>query len=159
MMRLFKWAMLVIFLMVPTNSYAKNQDPFNVIQEMFAAFSAFDFVAIRDAGTEDFHLLEAGVIWDMDDLVGAFKGGNEALQRRNYFNVIKVVEQGDLVWISYWNRAVYINVGGDEGSRSWLESAILVKVEGMWKIQMLHSTRLRDDQTIPEDIKMIEYVN
>jgi hypothetical protein len=35
----------------------------------------------------------------------------------------------------------------------------MVKKKGIWKIQMLHSTRLQEKQSIPEDVELIEYVN
>jgi hypothetical protein len=44
-----------------------------------------------------------------------------------------------MAWVSYWNKATFNN-GQEESVVAWLESAVMIKVDSEWKIQMLHST-------------------
>ena len=48
---------------------------------------------------------------------------------------------GDMAWIAYVDKG---NVGDARGSvaQQWLESAVLTKQSGAWKLVSLHSTRV-----------------
>ena len=134
-----------------------NKTPFNTVQEVFAALSVYDLDKIKSHSTEDFQLLEVGEVWDFDVIENIFKSSKPPIQRRNWFSVIKEENFGDVVWISYWNRAEYTREEG-KSERAWLESAVLVKQAGEWKLQMLHSTRIEPEQ-LPKDIQMQEYIS
>jgi hypothetical protein len=44
-----------------------------------------------------------------------------------------------------------------EGQAYWLESAVLIKTNSKWRIQMLHSTRIEEER-FPKDIVMTEFI-
>lgn len=118
--------------------------------------SAFNDSKMKGVVTEDFQLLEAGEVWDINMLITAMKPNGDTYKRRNYFSIINVVSKKDVVWVSYWNKAT-ITMQSKNSERSWLESAVLVKEEDNWKIQLLHSTRV-PSKKIPTDVEFIEYV-
>lgn len=155
-MQLFK--SLIIFLMVTTPSYAQDM-PFRVVQELFSAMSAVDHKKMQASATDDFQLLEAGEDWNMQDLIEVIKPSD--YHRRNYFHLINSRVYGDIAWVSYWNKATFTkkdHKGHSEEAVAWLESAVLVKQNSQWKIQMLHSTRIKAEQ-IPTDLTLSEYTN
>lgn len=157
-MRITQTALLILLLLISPPVLASEPAPFNVVQRLFAAMSANDEQAMKDTGTHDFHLLEVGEVWDMADLIVGIKRGKGKFHRRNYFKVIRTVSHNDIIWVSYWNKADFTFTSGNRNSRAWLESAVLVKINGDWKIQMLHSTRM-DHKPIPKDVMLEEYIN
>ena len=60
-----------------------------------------------------------------------------------------------MAWVSYWNKAKFVK-GDEEFLMGWLESAVLVKENSQWRIQMLHSTRIKLDK-FPKNIAMTEF--
>ncbi|MGY8985286.1 MAG: DUF4440 domain-containing protein [Sphingomonadales bacterium] len=157
-MRFIQVVIFSIIFMIHSNSLARDHEAFGVVQEFFGAMSSNSFEKMKGFLTPDFHLLEAGEVWDKEVLVNSFARGDAGIQRRNFFSLIKIKDNNSSVWISYWNKAI-LAIGDKVRTVRWLESAIMVKKKGIWKIQMLHSTRLQEKQSIPEDVELIEYVN
>jgi hypothetical protein len=60
-----------------------------------------------------------------------------------------------MAWVSYWNKATFNN-GQEESAVAWLESAVMIKMGSEWKIQMLHSTRIKAE-SISKHILLTEY--
>jgi len=147
---------LILCVLFFSVSQAAEKLPFNSVQSLFAAMSAFDDFKMKAVVTEDFQLLEAGEVWDIDMLIMAIKPNGALYKRRNYFSIINVVTKTDVVWISYWNKATF-SMQNKNREASWLESAVLVKEKDNWKIQLLHSTKVSSNN-IPADVELIEYV-
>lgn len=145
---------LILTLSVSVNSLA-NEAVFRPVEALFSAMSAADHLKMKAVVTDDFQLLEAGEDWSLTDLINVVKPSE--YKRRNYFSVIKTKVYGDVAWVSYWNKATFNN-GKEESTVAWLESAVMVKVAGQWKMQMLHSTRIKAE-SIPKDILLSEYVD
>lgn len=158
-MFLFRNGIVILLLMISPNVSANEPSAFTAVQRLFAAMSAFDYPQMKAIGTNDFHLLENGEVWDMDDLVTAVKPAGDKYVRRNYFSVIRTVTSQDSVWISYWNRADFPKPDGKVNSVTWLESAVMVNVNTEWKIQMMHSTRLAHPEKLSTDIIFEEYTD
>lgn len=155
MIRLQK-LLLILCVLFFNVSQAAEKSPFNSVQNLFAAMSAFDDSKMKAVITEDFQLLEAGEVWNIDMLIQAIKPNGNIYKRRNYFSLINVVSKKDVVWISYWNQATF-SMQNKSREISWLESAVLVKEKDNWKIQLLHSTKV-SSKNIPTDVEFIEYV-
>lgn len=161
-MQTLKHVFLITLLTLSLPSLAHSNNPFRVVQDWFAATSAFDEKGVRSAATKDFHLLENGHIWDMDKLASGIVQGKGRFKRRNFFSVIQQQTQGDMMWISYWNKAIFSAKNKETGEHQekavfWAESIVLVKVKDLWKIQMLHSTKV-EEKTLPKDVPFEEYV-
>ena len=158
-MRIVQHLTFLLILSVSFNSHSNQDTPFKVVQDFFAATSAFDVKGLRAACTEDFQLLEIDELWDMDFLVKLTKRSEGKFQRRNFFSVIKQEMKGDMVWISYWNKAEFVDHGevNKKNEAFWLESVVLIRKNNEWKIQMLHSSRAKPEK-IPQDVVFEEYV-
>ena len=93
--------------------------------------------------TKDFVLLEAGMIWNNDTLINRIRPlKNTNFERKNSFTFLSMKQQGDVAWVSYWNQAT-INRNGKTSNPKWLESVVLVREMGHWKIQLMHSTTMK----------------
>ncbi|RXK46551.1 nuclear transport factor 2 family protein [Aquirufa rosea] len=113
------------------------------IIQFFEGFSQLSEKLIRENTTEDFVLLEDGMLWNNDTLATKIKGAKSMnFERKNTFKFIHSEERGDTAWLTYWNQAD-ITVGGKNRVIRWLESAVLVRQADRWKIRMLHSTPLK----------------
>lgn len=155
-MKLIKSIGFLLCLTVSNYCLANDKDPFHSVQRLFAAMSAFDSNAMKQIVTDDFQLLEVGEIWDIDMLASAIQPNGSTYQRRNYFDLVKLDINNKTAWVSYWNKATYKVEGKLDNTVAWLESAVLKNIDGQWKIQMLHSTRLELD-AVPKNVKFIEY--
>jgi ketosteroid isomerase-like protein len=134
---------------------AEDHPAFEPVKELFAAMSKHDGKAMQATSTDDFQLLEHGEDWTMQQLADAVQPKGKPYERKNFFCQIRAREKGDVAWVSYWNKAE-IHRDGDVRTVVWLESAVMVKEEGRWKIQLLHSTRLDPDK-YPKDIPWAQY--
>lgn len=155
-MKNLKTILLSISILFCTISQAADDRPFNSVQKLFAAISAFNYSEMKAAATDDFQLLEAGEVWDMAMLINAVKPKDKPYKRRNYFSLINVVSKNEVVWISYWNKASFITES-KTSEAAWLESVVIVKIGNSWKVQLMHSTRVKS-KDLPPEVKFIEYV-
>ncbi len=134
---------------------AEDHPAFQPVKELFAAMSKHDGKAMRETSTEDFQLLEHGEEWTMQKLVDAVQPKGDPYDRKNFFQQIRARQEGDVAWLSYWNKA---EIRRNSGLRTvvWLESAVIVKEGDRWKVQLLHSTRLEPDK-YPENIEWVQF--
>ena len=124
---------------------AEDHPAFQPVKELFAAMSKHDGKAMQETATEDFQLLEHGEDWTMQQLADAVQPKGKPYERKNFFQQIRARQQGDMAWVSYWNKA---EIRSENGLRTivWLESAVMVRQDGHWRVQLLHSTRLEPDK-------------
>jgi len=117
--------------------------------------SKHDGSAMRAVSTDDFQLLEHGEDWSMQKLIDAVQPKGKPYERRNFFCQIRAEQKGDMAWVSYWNKAEIVR---DDSLRTvvWLESAVSVRKNGEWKVQMLHSTRVEPGR-LPSDIEWVRF--
>jgi ketosteroid isomerase-like protein len=134
---------------------AADHPAFQPVKELFAAMSKHDGKAMQETSTEDFQLLEHGEDWTMQQLVDAVQPKGKPYERKNFFSQIRARQKGDTAWVSYWNKA---EITRDDGLRTvvWLESAVVVKENDRWKVQLLHSTRLEPDK-YPKNIEWVQF--
>lgn len=155
-MRTPKAVILVLSLVLSTSVQSSEATPFDAVRSLFAAMSAFDYAKMQSTVTDDFQLLEAGEVWDIETLIGAIKPGEGAYLRRNFFSLIHTENNDNVVWVSYWNRATFA-VQDKVSEQVWLESVVLLKDRGEWKIQLMHSTPVPGDR-VPASIEFVEHI-
>lgn len=120
----------------------KNDIQATVIR-LFDGMSAMNNEAIKAEVSSDFTLLEDGKLWNTDSLTRAInKGKGMDIKRVNKFEFLKTEQAGNTAWVSYYNTAE-LEYKGRQITVRWLESAVLVKEQGKWKIKLLHSTELK----------------
>ena len=134
---------------------AADHPAFQPVKELFAAMSKHDGEAMQETSTVDFQLLEDGEDWTMQKLVDAVQPKGKPYVRKNFFSQIRARQKGDMAWVSYWNKAE-IRRENELRTVVWLESAVMVREQDRWKIQLLHSTRLESDK-YPRDIEWVQF--
>ncbi len=134
-----------------------SQSPIASDEEMIKAliknsfddiWSKFDSKKIEDYHTKDFLLLEHGEVWNNDTIVNYV---NKAVlktplpSRVNSFEFIDIKIYGDIAWVAYYNKAVISLDNKVIREAQWLESVVAVLTEKGWRLQMMHSTRVKKD--------------
>lgn len=139
--------LLVLMLFIASSTVVYAQKEKSEIEAAIAGFfnglSLVDTDTLQYHTTSDFHLLEDGHVWNLDTLIAkVMPRKNSKIQRTNSFVFIKTERKGDMAWVSYNNTADF-RLGEKQQTVKWLESAVLIRKKGRWKIQMLHSTKLK----------------
>lgn len=110
-------------------------------------WSDLDTTKVRKYHTDDFILLEDGMIWNNDSIKNyqaRTLQSNNRPKRNNDFDFVKAEKSGNSIWLAYHNYANWTIDNKIVGEAQWLESAVAIKTENGWKLQMLHSTRVED---------------
>ena len=116
------------------------------IVRFFDGLATLNEKMIRENCTNDFILLEDGEVWNMDTLISKISPKKSTdFKRTNHFNFFQTEISGNQAWMAYDNTA-NITINGRDIRVDWLESAILRKEKGVWKIWMLHSTVKEKDK-------------
>lgn len=127
-------------------SVAEARHVRGVRDRFFAAISDYDSAAIRALSAADYVLVEDGAIWNLDSLNNAVMGlKNESLRIAYTFDDDSVRVEGPLAWMTYRNRGILSSERGAD-TLDWVESALFRKHAGAWRLVLLHSTRLREDE-------------
>jgi len=96
--------------------------------------------------TEDFLLLEQGEIWDNEFIRNYFEQAKQEDSnplRTNRFEFISTKIEGNRAWVAYQNYPTIIRAVQDPQNLHWLESATAVRTAKGWRLDMLHSTRIK----------------
>jgi ketosteroid isomerase-like protein len=112
------------------------------ISRFFDGLSEINPDKLKAYTTTDFILLEEGQVWNIDTLIAKVTTPrNAGIKRINKFEFIKTEQNGNIAWVSYHNTADF-SLNEKQQTVQWLESAVLRKENGRWKIKLLHSTRI-----------------
>lgn len=142
-MKQFILGIIVLCIAINTTAQLNNDTLHQPIIRFFDGLSLMNEDLLFEHTTKDFVLLEAGMIWNNDTLINRIRPlKNTNFERKNSFTFLSTKQQGDIAWVSYWNQAI-INRNGKTSTLKWLESAVLVRQSGRWKIQLMHSTPIR----------------
>lgn len=115
----------------------------SVVRGVFEAISSLDMESVQSYCKPDIKILESGKIWNLDSLALRINGAKAAgnLKRVNNIDFLDTRVNGNVAWTYYNNEAIFTS-GDKTFSMKWLESAVLVREKGEWKISFLHSTTL-----------------
>jgi hypothetical protein len=131
---------------ISLNAGAQNTEQTNVnrsLVKLFDALAALNMKDIKEFSTKDLIVLENGVVWNLDTI--ARKVDNlkaVSFSRTNHLDFAQTEVKGNTAWVVYHNSADMI-INGTEVHAKWLESAVLVKEDEVWKVKLLHSTTLK----------------
>ena len=137
-------ATLALILLLPICAAEPAPDEKEVtdaVRSMFSAFAADDLASFRTVTAKDFYAFDVGKRFDgealMDVIKQAHAGGTVFV-----WNVARpaVHVHRDIAWITYVNEGSIQDSAGTK-KMTWLESAVLRKEHGVWRVQFLHSTR------------------
>ena len=118
-----------------------------IVRSMFAAMAAGDIAKFREVITPDFYAYDVGKRFTGDALIDLIKKAHAA----GDVYVWTVTEpevhiSGEIAWITYVNRGSVTSKSG-KTDLTWLESAVLEKEKGTWRIRFLHSTRVPPEKS------------
>jgi SnoaL-like domain len=113
-----------------------------VMRTMYAAATADDLAKFHTVAVPDFYAFDGGTRYDGDALMNMIKTFHD----RGIVFVWSVTQphvESDchLAWITFVNRGSKRDASGTK-NLSWLESAVLQKQSGAWRIRFFHSTRV-----------------
>jgi ketosteroid isomerase-like protein len=121
---------------------SEDQQVRQVLINLFEALSENNLTEMQKFMTPDIKILEHGLIWNMDTLVAITAKPRPAnFKRVNTIDFFQTEVHGDFAFVSYNNKA---DISSSAGKRNvtWLESAVLVRSGGKWRVKLLHSTRV-----------------
>lgn len=125
------------------NLSAKENLVQTTVTNMFQALADCDLVQLKHYCTEDILILENGSVWNLDTLVQKVsQNAATDFKRINKIEFIETKISGKIAWTTYNNQAE-ITSNGKRTIINWLETAILIKEDGRWKIKTLHVTLLK----------------
>ncbi len=120
-----------------------------LIQNVFdQVWGELDSTKIAAYHTDDFLLLEHGEVWTNDTIksyIAKARTAEKLPKRTNNFEFIRFVKSENSIWFAYQNYATLSIDGKKIIDLQWLESAVAIKTKQGWKLQMLHSTRVKKD--------------
>ena len=123
---------------------AEEQDLHQTIQRTFDALNTSDIATLEDLLTNDVHFYEYGEAWDIDKIkeISLSKKSKLGYNRIDRFEFVRTKLKGSTAWVTYYLNSD-ITLEGKTATHSWMETVILQKQNGKWKVDVLHSTRLQ----------------
>jgi ketosteroid isomerase-like protein len=112
------------------------------IKDNYAAYSGFDEQKYRAMLADDYLLLENGELIDCEGDAASMAKPGTGYRRTDGFDFRLVKIDGDFAYAVYFLKSgIHDDIKGAR-QREWLESAILRRSEGAWRLALLHSTRI-----------------
>lgn len=117
-----------------------------VLIDWYAAYSGTDEALYRTFVTDDYALLENGVIMGMEDDLKLMRGRPSGYSRKDAFDFQAVRFYGGVATATYFLDSEIVD-DKQIRQRRWLESAVLRRIDGRWRASLLHSTRVSGTDT------------
>lgn len=121
---------------------ADEEKVIEIIRLMYVALQNDDLAKFQTVTSPDFYAFDAGKRFSGDELMAFVKNAHAA--GKIYMWKVTAPEvhiDGTTAWITYVNRGSLEDNSGKQ-NLSWLESAVLRRQNGAWRIHFLHSTRV-----------------
>jgi len=138
---------IALFVLLSTQfSFAQTSEKAEVqqvITRFFDALSVANIPLMKAEVSDDFMLLENGEIWTIDTLANKISRPKpEGYLRQNSFDFLSTKIDKNRVYVYYKNKAE-ISSKTRNATIKWLESAILRKEKGRWRMEFMHSTPMK----------------
>ena len=113
------------------------------LRGMFGAAKTDDLERFHTLATKDFYAYDGGMRFDGDALMGLMK----TLHGQGKVYEWSVTEPEvhvdcDTAWVTYVNHGWIKDTAGTKTDMTWLESAVMVRDGGAWRVRFIHSTRV-----------------
>ena len=136
----------LFFLLSTQFSFAQTTEKAEVqqvITRFFDALSVANIPLMKAEVSDDFILLENGEIWTIDTLANKISRPKpEGYLRQNSFDFLSTKIDKNRAYVYYKNKAE-ISSKTRNATIKWLESAILRKEKGRWRMEFMHSTPMK----------------
>jgi hypothetical protein len=138
---------IALFVLLSTQfSFAQTSEKAEVqqvITRFFDALSVTNIPQMKAEVSDDFMLLENGEIWTIDTLANKISRPKpEGYLRQNSFDFLSTKIDKNRAYVYYKNKAE-ISSKTRNATIKWLESAILRKEKGRWRMEFMHSTPMK----------------
>lgn len=111
-----------------------------VLTEDYKTMVTHDITKHKSLCTQDYLLIEDGEIWSMErEAIDYKKNEHRVIERNDYFDFKYLKIENSIAYAVYSLRSD-IRETGRLTTRRWNESTIFRKVDGAWKIALIHST-------------------
>jgi len=111
------------------------------VETMYVAAASDDLAKFHSVAASDFYAFDNGKRFVGDELMQLIKNAHAAgAVYEWHVTAPQVHVNGSTAWITYVNQGSLQNASGKK-DLTWLESAVLQKEKGAWRIRFLHSTR------------------
>jgi len=126
----------------PDRSAADQIQVTEAVRSFFAAATADDLDKLHAVTAPNFYAFDAGGRFTRDALIDMIKAAHAAGKVYVWtVNEPEVHVSGDIAWVTYVNHGSIKDASGTKDV-TWLESAVLEKEKGTWRILFFHSTRV-----------------
>ena len=137
--------LFLVFVLTTSNMVSAQQDDSTLIIQLlkddYATMGTLDIEAHVRNVTSDYRLIERGQIWDIQtELDSIYRNGNRSIIRSDFFSIKTVKLSGDMAY-AIWNlRSEFRENGKLVRERVWNESGVFRRLNGYWKIALIHSS-------------------
>lgn len=115
-----------------------------LIKADYKALGENDVEARKRNCTADYQLIEDGELWTLDkEIAYMLSKKDQPLVRTDTFKFISVQVKGDMAFAVYDLRSA-VTRSGVTKHYHWMESAVMVRSSGTWKIRLIHSTKAKE---------------
>jgi len=122
------------------SAQANRTEIMRAVETFFHAASTDDTSEFKSVIAPTFYLFDSGVRFNGDSMMAVIKQLHLSGKRIEWHVTNPDVHiNGDSAWLAYVNNGTATDSSGTT-QLQWLESAILVKESGKWKMVFLHST-------------------
>lgn len=112
------------------------------LTQMLAGISSRNMAMIREHATPNCLILEDGHLYNLDSIAKhMFRAKRLASARVNHIYFATTRIDGSSAWLAFTD-ITDITENGKTTTENYLESAYLTKVNGVWKVHMIHSTTI-----------------
>ncbi len=141
-----KYFICALFVSISLISYSQKSDSTVIIQLLkndYKTMLSMDLNKHVSNCTEDYLLIEGGDIWNMEKESKWYKDdANKVSDRKDNFDFKHIRIEGNTAYAVY-NLKSDITKEGKLTQKNWNESAVFRKVNGEWKIALIHSTPVK----------------
>jgi hypothetical protein len=142
-----KFRLLVLTLFLSTTILSQEKkDSLEIIQllkEDYHTLQTHDIEKHRELCTDNYLLSEDGEILRMDDEAAFYKkDAHKVFERKDYFDFKYIGIFENTAYAVYRLKADFFK-NGNSMQKNWTESVIFKKIEGVWKIELIHSTPIK----------------
>lgn len=141
-----KYSLLIFFLIVSMKIFSQGKnDSIEIIQLLkddYKTMVTSDIKKHMAYCTDDYLLIENGEVWNMEKEAEYYKQNTRrVIERSDYFDFKYIKISGNTAYAVY-NLKSDIRESGKLTQKNWNESAIFRKIDGRWKIALIHSTKI-----------------
>lgn len=142
-----KHRFLILSMLVSINIFSQQKNDsteiIDLLKQDYKTMVGMDIKKHMTNCTEDYLLIEDGEIWNMEIEADYYrKNAHRIIERKDHFDFtyIKIL---DNTAYAVYNLKSDISENGKLTQKNWNESTIFRKVNGKWKIALIHSTPIK----------------